>query len=48
MRIVTEKAYVGWYAYDDDSYDGPESPIGHGHTEQEAIDDFMERIEESQ
>ncbi len=39
-----------WSAIDDDTYDGAEDshcPIGHGATEQEAIDDLMRQIEES-
>lgn len=33
-----------WQAVDDNTYDGPGSPIGHGKTEQEAIDDLLEQI----
>jgi hypothetical protein len=35
-----------WCAIDDDTYDGPGSPIGSGETEQEAIGDLMEQIAE--
>ncbi len=38
-----------WSAIDDDTYDGAEDshcPIGHGATEQDAIDDLLEQIEE--
>lgn len=39
-----------WTALDDDTYDGPGSPVGAGHTEREAINDLveqtMERLEE--
>lgn len=34
-----------WDAIDDDTYDGPGSPIGHGTTEQEAIRDLLEQLE---
>lgn len=34
-----------WCAYDDETYDGPGSPIGHGLTEQLAIEDLLERTE---
>lgn len=47
MNIQTERAYVGFYAYDDDSYDGvPDgnTTIGHGMTEQEAIEDLMQQL----
>ena len=33
-----------WQAIDDDTYDGPGCPIGHGATEQEAIADLLEQI----
>jgi hypothetical protein len=36
-----------WIAVDDETYDGPGSPIGTGATEQEAIDDLLEQIEEA-
>jgi hypothetical protein len=38
-----------WQAIDDDTYDGAEDshcPIGHGATEQEAVDDLRRQIEE--
>jgi len=34
-----------WSAVDDNSYDGPGSPVGHGATEQEAIADLMEQLD---
>jgi len=52
MKIKT--AYVNppipdrrwdWQAIDDDTYDGPGCPIGCGATEQEAIRDLMEQLE---
>lgn len=38
-----------WSAIDDDTYDGAEDsscPIGRGRTEQEAIDNLLEQIED--
>lgn len=35
-----------WSAIDDDTYDGEGCPIGYGRTEQEAIDDLKQQIEE--
>lgn len=47
MKIVTNEQLPGcWVAVDDDSYDGPGSPIGIGSMEQAAIDDLMEKLEE--
>lgn len=37
-----------WTAIDDDTYDGLGSPIGSGHTEEEAIEDLMEKLEAGQ
>jgi hypothetical protein len=37
-----------WLAYDDDTYDGLGSPLGHGPTKEEAIADLLEQIEERQ
>jgi hypothetical protein len=36
-----------WLAYDDDSFDGPESPWARGPTREAAIADLLEKIEES-
>lgn len=36
-----------WSAIDDDTYEGVGCPVGHGTTEQEAIDDLLAQIEES-
>ena len=44
-KIVTEDQYFGWVATTED-YDGPGSPIGCGKTEQAAIDDLMQILEE--
>jgi hypothetical protein len=40
-----------WSAVDDDTYDGAEDshcPIGHGATEQEAIADLLDQLEDAQ
>lgn len=43
-QIRTEEQLPGcWVAYTA-SYDGPGSPIGQGHTEQDAIDELLEII----
>ena len=46
MNIRTELACPPnhWAAVDDDTYDGPGSPIGTGRTEQEAKDDLMQQL----
>ena len=47
MNIKTSKVYNQWIAYDDDTYDGAEdgsNELGTGKTEQEAIDELMEII----
>lgn len=39
-----------WSAVDDATYDGADDsncPVGHGATEQDAIDDLLEQIEEA-
>ena len=49
MKILLEKTphyYYRWYAVDDDTYDGPGSPMGFGRTEQEAIEDLLAEIED--
>ena len=52
MNIRTKFVYppipdrrFDWSAVDDDTYDGPGSPIGTGPTEEAAIADLMEQIE---
>ena len=35
-----------WEAIDGETYDGPGSPIGHGATEEQAIANLKEQIEE--
>ena len=54
MKIRTTYIYppipirdCDWAAVDDDTYDGPGCPIGTGATEQEAIADLLQQIEES-
>lgn len=54
MKIRTHFEYLpipdrrfDWSAVDDDTYDGAEDshcPIGHGATEQEAINDLKEQL----
>jgi hypothetical protein len=53
MKIRTEYVYppipvrdFDWSAVDDDTYDGPGSPIGTGATEQAAIADLLQQIGE--
>jgi hypothetical protein len=48
MKIRTEEQLPGcWVAYDEDTYDGPGSPIGSStRSEQEAIDDLMDQLED--
>jgi hypothetical protein len=55
VRIRTNYEYppipvrsFDWNAIDDDTYDGADDsscPIGHGATEQDAIDDLLEQME---
>lgn len=46
MTIVTTECYPGWFsAIDSETYDGPESPLGLGRTEQEAIADLLDKME---
>lgn len=35
-----------WTAIDEDTYDGPDSPVGCGATEAEAVADLLEQLEE--
>lgn len=53
MRIVTDHVCppipvrdMDWSAIDADTYDGEGCPIGRGATEQEAIADLLEQLEE--
>jgi len=53
MRIKTECHWPpipdrnhDWSAIDDNTYDGPGSPMGWGATEQEAIEDLLRQLEE--
>ena len=45
---MTNYQYGRWVAVDDDTYDGPGSPMGFGRTEQEAIDDLKEIMAEKE
>jgi hypothetical protein len=52
MNIKTEYIYPwppindnGWCAIDDDTYDGPSSPMGWGATQQEAINDLLAQLD---
>jgi hypothetical protein len=47
MNIKTDyQATRVWVAYDDNTYDGPGSTIGWGETKEQAIADFLERLED--
>ena len=47
MKIVTSYSPLGWHAWDDDTYDGPEDKrVGWGNTEEEAIEDLKMIYEE--
>jgi hypothetical protein len=54
MKIMTSFVYppipirnFDWAAFDDDTYDGPGSIVGHGATKEAAIADFKEQLEEA-
>jgi hypothetical protein len=38
--------HLDWSAIDYSTYDGPPSPIGYGRTEEEAIADLLEQIDD--
>ena len=45
MKIKTTQHCVHeWTAIDDDTYDGPESKMGIGNSEAEAIEDLKEKM----
>ena len=53
MKIITKYEFppipdrsMDWSAIDDDTYEGGK-PVGRGATEQEAIDDLLEQVEEA-
>lgn len=54
MKISTELTPIGWQAIDADTYEAEsdsvgwwsKSPVGYGATEQEAIDDLIDQIED--
>lgn len=45
-RKPIPSAKFDWEAVDDDTYDGPGSPVGYGVTEQESIEDLLAQLEE--
>lgn len=47
MKLVTEDQFYGWVATTD-NYDGPGSPLGSGSTEQEAVGDLLEILEDDE
>jgi hypothetical protein len=51
MNIVYDYLYPGWRAYDADSYDGatdsPDPITGYGDTQEAALADLMQNIEEN-
>lgn len=45
MKIIVEQNILDEYeAVDDDTFDGPGSPVGRGKTEAEAIEDLKEQL----
>ena len=47
MKIKTQKHYSEeWTAIDEESYDGSESPMGSGNTEDEAIEDLKGKFDD--
>jgi hypothetical protein len=55
MKIKTQYVYppipircFDWAAYDDDTYDGPGSPLGRGETEAQAIRDLLEQLKDKE
>jgi hypothetical protein len=47
MNIRTTQHYVNeWTAINTDTYDGPESPYGAGDTEEHAVADLLEQLED--
>ena len=54
MKIRTSYQYppipcrsMDWSAVDDDTYDGPGSIVGWGRTEQDAIEDLLDQMEDA-
>ena len=45
MKLRTSNDFFAWTAIDEDTYDGPGSPIGIGPTEAAAIADLEEQLE---
>lgn len=47
MNIKVEQHYRDhWLAWDNNTYDGPGSALGHGATREEAIIDLVEKLDE--
>ena len=44
IKIEREACGYGWVCFDDDSYDGPGSALGHGKTEDEAYREFLMQL----
>lgn len=45
MKIRTKQYYADyWSAIDEDTCDGPPTPVGTGETEEEAIADLIEKL----
>lgn len=47
LRPSWTKTPVGWMCVDDNSYDGPGSPVGWGALKIDALSDLIEQIEEA-
>lgn len=46
MKIkITMHGASEWSAIDDDTYDGPSSPVGSGRTREEAVMDLLEKMQ---
>jgi hypothetical protein len=43
MKPIPDRRF-DWCAVDDDTYDGPGSPIGHGRNEAEAVADLKDQL----
>ena len=48
MKILTDKQYGSWLAWDENYQPDDNSPTGTGKTEQEAINDYKENKEEQE
>ena len=46
MKLITKQHYENeWTAHDEETYDGAESQMGYGNTEQDAVDDLKEKMD---